>query len=301
MTQRFPEWIRQQWGSGEDFAFTKGLIERHGLHTVCQSARCPNIGECWRQRTATFLILGNVCTRDCSFCAVGTGRPTPVDASEPARIAQAVREMGLRHVVVTSVTREDLDDGGARHFAETIRTVRSVNPGTTVEVLTPDFSGCEKHVETVLTARPDVFGHNIETVERLYPVLRSGAARYRTALYVLRTAAAHRAGTVVKSGFMLGHGETEGEVVQTLRDLAGSGCEAVAIGQYLRPMKNQREVACFVHPDQFKAYETTAYRLGFSFVMAGPLVRSSYRSGEVLGPAPARSEDRYPAAASAQA
>lgn len=301
MAQRFPEWVRQRWGSGEDFAFTKGLIERHGLHTVCQSARCPNMGECWRQRTATFLILGKVCTRDCSFCAVGTGRPAPVDASEPARIAQVVREMGLRHVVVTSVTRDDLDDGGAGQFAETIRTVRSVNPETTVEVLTPDFGGCEKDVETVLSAGPDVFGHNIETVKRLYPVLRRGAARYRTALHVLRTAAAHRAGAVVKSGFMLGHGETEGEVVQTLRDLAGSGCEAVAIGQYLCPTKNQREVASFVDPDQFKAYEITAYRLGFSFAMAGPLVRSSYRSGEVLGPAPAWSEDGYPAAASAQA
>ncbi len=282
MAQHFPEWIRQRWGSGEDFAFTKALIERLGLHTVCQSARCPNIGECWRERTATFLILGNVCTRDCSFCAVDTGRPTLVDASEPARIAQAVREMGLRHVVVTSVTRDDLSDGGAGHFAETIRTVRAENPGTATEVLTPDFGGCEKHVETVLGARPDVFGHNIETVERLYPVLRSGAARYRTALHVLRTAAARRTGAVVKSGFMLGHGETEDEVVQTLRDLAGSGCEAVAIGQYLRPTKSQRDVAHFVHPNQFKAYEETAYRLGFSFVMAGPLVRSSYRSREVL-------------------
>jgi lipoic acid synthetase len=193
--------------------------------------------------------------------------------------------MGLRHVVVTSVTRDDLDDGGAGQFADTIRAIRAENPGATVEVLTPDFGGCERHVETVQTARPDVFGHNVETVERLFPVLRRGKARYSTALQVLRTVAASGAGAVVKSGFMVGHGETEREVVQTLRDLAGSGCEAVAIGQYLRPTNKQREVVSFVHPDQFSVYQTTAYQLGFSFVIAGPLVRSSYRSGEVLAPA----------------
>lgn len=281
MTRRFPEWIRRPWGSGSAFSFTKDLLDDLKLSTVCQSARCPNIGECWARRTATFMVLGNVCTRDCRFCSVRHGVPDPPDPDEPFSLAEAVRRMGLRHAVVTSVTRDDLADGGAAHLAATIEAVRDLNPGTTVEVLVPDFNGDRGAVARVLEAAPDVFGHNIETVAQLYPALRGHASSYAQALEVLRTAAALAADTVTKSAFMVGHGETRDEVRQTLQDLLEAGCTALCIGQYLQPTPRQSAVVEFVLPERFAAYEADAYRLGFAFVVAGPFVRSSYRSEEL--------------------
>lgn len=282
MGSPFPDWIKRQWASGENSEFTKSIVSRLGLHTVCQSARCPNQGECWKRRTATFMILGNVCTRNCAFCSVKSGRPEALDPDEPARVAEAVRELGIKHAVITSVTRDDLPDGGAAHFARTVEAVRAANPGTTVEVLVPDFLGDEAPVRTVLASVPEVFGHNIETVERLYDALRRRKITYRDALRVLVTAAAHHSGSIVKSALMVGHGEEPAEVRATLRDLLAAGCEAVAIGQYLRPTPKQRRVTAFVPPEQFKEYEVLAYQLGFKFAIAGPFVRSSYRSEELL-------------------
>lgn len=282
MTSRFPEWIRRPWASGQDFAFTKDLVGGLGLHTVCQSARCPNMAECWQKRTATLMILGNSCTRNCRYCSVPSGKPEPVEVDEPRRVAEAIRKMGLRHAVITSVTRDDLPDGGAAHIAETVRTVRALNPNTTIELLVPDFMGDAAAVETVLAAQPEVFGHNIETVERLYPSVRGKRCTYRTALDVLRMAADWEPRVIVKSAFMVGHGETEDEIKQTLQDLLDVGCEAVCIGQYLRPTLKQREVESFVTPEKFKEYEEYAYAIGFGFAVAGPFVRSSYRSEELM-------------------
>lgn len=282
MTARFPEWIRRPWASGQDFVFTKDLVEGLDLHTVCQSARCPNMAECWQKRTATLMILGNSCTRNCRYCSVPSGKPEPVEMDEPMRVAKAIQKMGLRHAVITSVTRDDLPDGGAGHIAETVNTVRALNPNTTIEVLVPDFVGDNVAVETVLASQPDVFGHNIETVERLYPSVRGKRCTYRTALSVLKMAAEWEPRTIVKSAFMLGHGETEDEIKQTLHDLLEAGCEAVCMGQYLRPTLKQREVEGFVTPEKFKEYEEYAYAIGFGFAVAGPFVRSSYRSEELM-------------------
>ena len=282
MASPFPSWIKRQWASGPDAALTKSLISELGLHTVCQSAHCPNQGECWKRRVATFMILGNVCTRNCAFCSVKSGGGLAPDPAEPAHIAEAVKRLGIKHAVVTSVTRDDLPDGGAGHFAETIQAIRVVNPATTIEVLTPDFRGDAAAIKTVLDARPEVFGHNIETVERLYGMLRHRKLTYRQALEVLSTAASMGTEVVVKSALMAGHGETPDEVHRTLADLRDVGCEAVAIGQYLRPTPKQRRVVEFVSPEQFEEYEALAYRLGFRFAVAGPFVRSSYRSDELM-------------------
>jgi len=284
---RFPEWIRRGWASGHDFSFTKELLDDLDLHTVCQSARCPNLGECWRRRTATFMILGNTCSRNCRFCSVPSGKSDgATDADEPMRVARAVAKMGLRHAVVTSVTRDDLPDGGAGHFAETLRAIRRVTPETTLEVLVPDFAGDRQAIAAVLDASPEVFGHNIETVERLYPLLRGKQHPYELGLRVLRIASdlarSSAAPAIVKSALMVGHGETPDEVRRTLADLVEAGCEAVAIGQYLRPSGKQREVVEFVHPERFAEYERAAYDLGLKFAVAGPFVRSSYRSEELL-------------------
>ncbi len=280
---QFPEWIRRQWACGEDFAFTRALVQGLSLHTVCQSARCPNLGECWRGRTATFMILGNLCTRNCRYCSVPSGRPKGwVDEEEPEKVARAVLEMNLRHAVITSVTRDDLPDGGAAHFAASIKAVRRLNPPTTIEVLTPDFLGNPRSIATVLESSPEVFGHNIETVRGLYGTLRGQRYAYDLGLTVLRMAASFREPVIIKSAIMVGHGETSEEVRRTLLDLLEAGCEAVCIGQYLRPSKKQREVVEFVHPDQFRAYEELAYALGFQFAVAGPFVRSSYRSEQMM-------------------
>lgn len=282
MNKPFPDWIKRDWGSGANFGATRAAMDSRRLHTVCQSAHCPNIGECWQHRTATLMVLGNTCTRNCSFCSVHSGRSGESDPDEPQRVAEAVAEMGLRHAVITMVVRDDLPDGGAAHVAATVQAIRTVNPQTSVEVLVSDLNGDRASIETVLAAAPEVFGHNIETVERLYPALRDRRFRYATALEVLRMAADYPNPTVVKSAMMVGHGETEEDVRRTLGDLLEAGCDAVCIGQYLRPTKRQREVVEFVHPDQFTAYEQMAYAMGFQFAQSGPFVRSSYRSDAVM-------------------
>lgn len=280
---KFPDWIRRPWASGDAFFSTKAVLGSLRLNTVCQSARCPNLGECWQRRTATFMIMGNLCSRNCRYCSVPSGNPAgQIDHDEPERIAEAATALEIRHVVITSVTRDDLEDGGAAHFARTIRAVKASHPDSTIEVLTPDFQGSEQSVEIVLEAGPDVFGHNIETVRRLCPILRGTRCLYDTGLNVLRAASRMGAETVVKSALMLGHGETQDEVIETLRDLRSAGCEAVALGQYLRPGRRQTEVVEYIHPEQFRQYEREAYALGFAFVVAGPFVRSSYRSEEMM-------------------
>ncbi len=282
MHSTFPPWLRRPWPSGDIFGKTKQTVESLRLHTVCQSARCPNLGECWARGTATVMVLGNLCSRNCSFCSVPSGRPDFDDPEEPQNVAEAVRRMQLRHAVVTTVVRDDLADGGASHIAQTIRAIHDLNPGTTVEILVSDFSGDRAAVRTVLDASPEVFCHNIETVERLYSRVRDRRFEYRSALGVLRMAAEESDGAIVKSALMVGHGETAAEVEATLRDLRDAGCEAVCIGQYLRPSGKQIEVNEFVHPDRFKEYEAAAYALGFEFAVAGPFVRSSYRSEALL-------------------
>ncbi|MCH8203611.1 MAG: lipoyl synthase [Candidatus Hydrogenedentes bacterium] len=282
MPGKFPEWLRRPWAAGETFGLTKDIVEGLRLHTVCQSARCPNIGECWARGTATVMVLGNVCSRNCAFCSVPSGKPTFDDPEEPRRVAEAVRSMELKHAVITTVARDDLPDGGALHIAETIEAVHALNPGTTVEILVSDFQRDPAALRTVLDAEPEVFCHNIETVERLYPSIRDRRFTYRGALDLLSMARDHSPQTIIKSALMAGLGETSGEVERTLRDLVETGCEVVGIGQYLQPTQRQAEVHEFVRPEQFEAYEKLAYDLGFKFAAAGPFVRSSYRSEEVL-------------------
>ena len=265
-----------------EFAWVQNLVSHRRLHTVCQSAHCPNMHECWNRSTATFMILGNVCTRHCSFCAVESGQPPgSVDANEPQRVAQAASEMKLRHVVVTSVTRDDLQDGGAGLFAETIKSVRRDIPDVTIEVLTPDFQGREESISTVLQTGPDVFNHNLETVERLQPSIRPQAS-YKTSLAVLAYASKHFPSIAVKSGIMLGLGETEEELFQGLDDLLSAGCELLTLGQYLAPTRAHFPVARFVTPVEFDAYANKAREMGFKGVASGPMVRSSYKAVDML-------------------
>lgn len=279
----FPPWLRLSWPQPGAVDRVRDVLASLSLNTVCRSAQCPNQGECWSRGTATFMILGNVCSRNCAFCGVGTGTPEPLEADEPNRIAEAVRLLGLRHAVITSVTRDDLPDGGAAHFAAVIRALRARCPQVSIEVLTPDFNGERDAVAVVTAALPDVFAHNVETVPRLHRLLRDPRASYTRSLEVLRTARAQLPGTVhVKSGFMVGCGETEAEVVSTLSDLHAAGCDAVTIGQYLKPRGGRAEVAAYVTPEQFARYEKIARELGFSFVMAGPLVRSSYHADALI-------------------
>jgi len=278
----FPEWIKRPWASGEPFSETKSLLNGLDLNTVCQSARCPNMAECWGRRTATMMVLGNACSRSCRYCSVAAGPLESPDADEPARVAEAIRRLELRHTVITSVTRDDLADGGADHIGRTIEAVRESNPSTTIEILAPDFLGATDSINRVIQTLPEIFSHNIETVERLHATLRGKRFDYQSALRVLSTARACSSLPIIKSAFMVGHGETEDEIMQTLRDLRTHGCEAVSIGQYLRPTKKQRTVDAFIHPDQFKQYERMAYGIGFEFAVAGPFVRSSYRSEAVL-------------------
>ena len=282
VNRRFPEWIRRQWPSGEAHQEVKALLEGLNLHTVCQSAHCPNQGECWSRRTATFLVLGNVCTRHCTVCGVSHGGPLPVDPAEPEKVAEAVGRLHARHIVLTSVTRDDLPDGGAAHIAETVVRVKAANKNTTVEVLVPDFCGDASAIGTVLKSGPEVFGHNIETVERLHPVLRDKKYSYPRSLGVLRTARQIKPEGLIKSALMLGCGESEEDVIAVLRDLLEAGCNAVAMGQYLRPGPGNGPVAAFVTPEQFAAYERAAMDMGFLFAVAGPFVRSSYRSEDLV-------------------
>jgi len=277
MHQRKPEWLRAKLPGGPVYAAVRKLVDEHKLHTVCQSAQCPNLGECWSRGTATLMILGNICTRSCNFCAVQTGRPTELDLGEPARVAEAVARMGLRHCVLTSVARDELADGGAAVWAATVRAVRHRNPQTAIEVLVPDFKGRLEDVDTVLAAAPDIFNHNVETVERLQKPVRV-QARYDRSRRVLRHAKSR--GFVAKTGIMLGLGERREEIEQTLRDLAGDGINILTIGQYLQPTPQHLPVDRWVAPDEFVHWKDFGLGLGFGVVESGALVRSSYHADE---------------------
>lgn len=274
---RLPRWMKMQMPKGESYSRVKNLVGQHKLHTICTSGNCPNIGECWNRGTATFMILGDICTRNCKFCGVTTGRPLPPDREEPMRIAQSVQMMQLRHAVITSVDRDDLADLGAGFWAQTISEVKKLNPQTTIEVLIPDFQGKASLIQQVIDAAPEVISHNMETVERLTPQIRS-AAKYRTSLEVIRCIA--RSGVIAKSGIMLGLGETEEEVLTTMDDLRSAGCKVMTIGQYLAPTLNHIQVKEYVTPEQFERYRTIGLQKGFSFVESSPLVRSSYRADD---------------------
>jgi lipoyl synthase len=274
-----PEWLKARAPMGENYHDLKTLARKLDLHTVCESAHCPNIGECWNHRTATFMLLGNLCTRRCGFCAVPKGRPLPLDWDEPRRVAEAVATLGLKHAVITSVNRDDDNIGGARIFAETIGEVRRVAPDCRVEVLIPDFQGIDEALGIVLDARPDVLNHNTESVPRLYRVVRSGA-RYERTLRLLENAKKFSPGMVTKSGLMVGLGETMTELVDVFRDLAARGVDILTVGQYLRPSRDHLPIARFYTPDEFAYLKEEALRLGFRHVESGPLVRSSYHAHE---------------------
>jgi len=273
--ERLPRWMKMQLPKGESYSRVKNLVAQHQLHTICTSGNCPNIGECWNRGTATFMILGEICTRNCKFCGVKTGKPLIPDAEEPHRIAESVQIMKLKHAVITSVDRDDLPDLGASFWAETIREVKTMNPDTSLEVLIPDFQGKTELIQQVIDAGPEVISHNMETVERLTPHIRS-AAKYRNSLKVIEYIAASC--IITKSGIMLGLGETEREVLQVMDDLRGVGCKVMTIGQYLAPTLNHIPVKDYITPEQFDAYRTIGIKKGFSFVESSPLVRSSYKA-----------------------
>jgi lipoic acid synthetase len=274
---RKPEWIRVRAPVGRVFAETRAIVREHGLNTVCEEAGCPNIGECWTQRHATMMIMGDTCTRACAFCNVRTGLPEHLDADEPARVAQAVARLGLQHVVITSVDRDDLEDGGATHFAQTIEAIRAASPTTTVEILTPDFLRKPGAIEIVTAARPDVFNHNLETVPRLYLSIRPGA-RYYASLRLLERAKLLSPDCFTKSGLMVGLGETREELMQVMDDLRTAGVDFLTVGQYLQPTRKHAAIDRFWTPDEFHALEQTARAKGFLMVSASPLTRSSYHA-----------------------
>jgi lipoic acid synthetase len=276
---RKPPWIRVKAPGSAAWRETSELLRASGLATVCQEAACPNIGECWEKKHATFMILGDICTRACAFCNVATGRPGPLDPAEPERVAEATAALGLSHVVVTSVDRDDLDDGGARHFAQTITAIRKTCPNTTIEVLPPDFLRKKGALELVVEARPDVFNHNLETVPSLYVTVRPGA-RYFHSLRLLQRVKELDAALFTKSGLMVGLGEERNEILQVMDDMRSADVDFLTIGQYLQPTRKHHEVARFVTPEEFEAYRTIAYSKGFSMVSASPLTRSSHHAGE---------------------
>jgi lipoyl synthase len=276
---RKPGWIRVKAPLSRGYAETRAIVRENGLHTVCEEAGCPNIGECWEKKHATFMIMGDTCTRACAFCNVKTGLPGALDANEPAHVAQAVAKLGLAHVVITSVDRDDLADGGAEHFAQTIRAIRAATPRTTIEVLTPDFLRKDGAVGTVVKARPDVFNHNLETVPSKYLTVRPGA-RYFASLRLLQEVKERDAAMFTKSGIMVGLGEERNEVLQLMDDLRAADVDFLTIGQYLQPTRKHHEVVRFVAPDEFKAYETVAYAKGFLMVSSSPLTRSSHHAGD---------------------
>jgi lipoic acid synthetase len=277
LNTRKPSWLRAKIPGGPVFQATTQIVRENKLHTVCESAQCPNLGECWSRKTATIMILGNICTRSCGFCAVQTGRPTELDRDEPRRVAEAIRLMGLKHAVITSVARDELTDGGAGIWAETIRAVRAENPNTAIEVLIPDFKGKWKDLETVLAAKPDILNHNVETVPRLHKEVRP-QAKYERSLEMLRRAKA--AGFVTKSGLMLGIGERDDEIEATLRDMAADKLDILTIGQYLRPSAQHLPMYRWVSPDDFAHWKRFSLEIGFRVVESGPLVRSSYHADE---------------------
>lgn len=273
--RRKPDWLKIKVPKGKQYVSVKDIVNNHKLHTICTSGKCPNMEECWGRGTATFMILGDICTRSCKFCAVKTGRPLPADTREPERVARSVKLMKLKHCVITSVDRDDLEDGGAGIWAETIRKIREESPGITIEALIPDFQGKKEQLQQVIDARPDVLSHNLETVRRLTPQVRI-AAIYSRSLEVIKWIAG--SGIRSKSGIMVGLGETEEEVYEVMDDLRSVGCEVMTIGQYLQPTPKHLEVKDFITPGQFKKYEEAGYKKGFRHVESGPLVRSSYRA-----------------------
>lgn len=274
-----PDWLKVRLpADGRNFARIKELMSGLHLHTVCEEARCPNIGECWGNKTATFMILGDVCTRACRYCAVTSGRPYELDLSEPSHVAEAVSAMALEHAVVTSVDRDDLPDFGAAHFAATILEIKRLNPDCAVEVLTPDFQADEKALRVVLDAGPDIFNHNIETVERVFRRVRPGRSNYQTSLHVLKRVKEMDGSILTKSGLMVGLGESEDEVKQTVHDVRGQGVDILTVGQYLRPTAKHVPIDRYVHPEEFERYREYGFEIGFSHVESGPLVRSSYHA-----------------------
>ncbi len=274
-----PGWLKIRLHRTADYADVQRIVEKHKLHTICSSGRCPNQAECWSRRTATFMILGDICTRGCRFCATQTGRPLAPDPDEPRRVAESVALMKLRCVVVTSVTRDDLPDGGARHWAATVEAIRRRNPDAAIELLIPDFDARPDLLDTVIASKPDIIGHNIETVERLTPEVRS-RARYRTSLETLRYLSSR--GVATKSGLMVGLGENDDEVLQTLGDLREAGVGIVTLGQYLRPTLEHYPVAAYITPEKFERYRLRALEMGFGYCASAPLVRSSYMAEEAL-------------------
>lgn len=272
---RKPDWLKIKLPEGRRYRDVKRVVTDNKLHTICSSGRCPNMGECWGEGTATFMIAGDICTRSCKFCATASGKPNPIDSAESTKIAESVKLMSLKHCVITSVDRDDLSDGGAKHWANTISEVKRVNPNTTMEVLIPDFDGDRDLIEIVTKANPNIISHNLETVEHLTPKIRS-RAKYRLSLEVIKTI--HNLGVVTKSGIMLGLGEKREEILQTMDDLIEVGCEIFTLGQYLQPTKNHIPVVEYIHPDTFAEYKEIAIKKGFRVVESGPLVRSSYRA-----------------------
>ena len=284
--EKKPDWIKVRLPSNPVFFSTKALVADLKLHTVCESAQCPNRWECWSQGTATFMIAGERCTRACGFCAVSTAKPFPLEIDEPQRVAEGVKRLKLKHVVITAVARDDLKDGGAEHFARTIRAVRETDPNIIIEVLVPDFHAQGDCLKTVLDAGPEIFNHNLETIERLTPLVRS-RAKYRTSLEVLRRAKEIWPQVVTKSGIMLGLGETENELFETLDDLRAAGCQVLTLGQYLRPTPQHLPVVAYIPPETFALYGDIARNKGFEYVASGPLVRSSYHASD-FHPVPPR-------------
>ena len=276
---RKPEWLRVRAPGSGQYNETKGIVRENRLHTVCEEAACPNIGECWSQKHATMMIMGEICTRACAFCNVTTGLPTQLDPDEPRRVAEAVAKMGLKHVVITSVDRDDLLDGGARHFAEVVTSIRAAAPGTTIEILTPDFLRKEGAENVVIDSKPDVFNHNLETVPRLYLKIRPGA-RYYNSLRLLDRVKQRDPSQFTKSGLMVGLGETKEEVMQVMDDMRSAGVDFITIGQYLQPTRKHAAIDRFVTPEEFKAYEAIARAKGFLMVSSSPLTRSSHHAGE---------------------
>jgi lipoic acid synthetase len=276
---RKPDWIRVKAPGSREYAETRAIVKEHGLHTVCEEAGCPNIGECWTKRHATLMIMGDTCTRACAFCNVRTGMPAPLDPNEPAHVGETVAKLGLEHVVITSVDRDDLDDGGARHFADVITEIRNQAPGTTIEILTPDFLRKDGALEVVVEARPDVFNHNLETVPALYLSIRPGA-RYFHSLRLLQRVKELDPAMFTKSGIMVGLGEKREEVLQLMDDLRVADVDFLTIGQYLQPTRKHAAVDRYVDPDEFKSYERIALAKGFLLVSSSPLTRSSYHAGD---------------------
>ena len=274
---RRPEWLKVKLPTGENFAYLKNLVNKKKLNTVCEDARCPNMAECWHRKTATFMILGETCTRSCGFCSVKLGKPDALDYDEPRRVAESVKELGLKHAVITSVNRDDQKLGGADIFAMTIKQIRELQPECKVEVLIPDFRGVWEALDVVIDARPDILNHNIETVPRLYHFVRPQADYERTLELLQR---GKDAGLVTKSGFMVGLGESDEEVISLMKDLKKVNCDIVTIGQYLRPTKDHLPVQRYVHPDLFREYKQAGLEMGFKHVESGPLVRSSYHADE---------------------